>query len=160
MPADSAQTLRAHATLGAYLDASREGSSTRAALDTLAGCQSAEGGGFSPTSMLAAYELVDAEMRGDTLVGRAVVTTVAEVDGDRRRAGHFVASQRVRSDTLEWDVLPGADGRWVVCNGLQFGFAAPDSLTTWRPAGASYASAHALAESIAAMHRRSLSPRP
>jgi len=61
-----------------------------------------------------------------------------------------VARLRVRSDTLEWDLLRAESGEWVVCNGLRFGLAAPDSLTSWRPAGASAASARALADSLAA----------
>jgi hypothetical protein len=55
---------------------------------------------------------------------------------------------RVRSDTLEWHLLRGESGAWMVCNGLHFGLAAPDSLTAWRPTGASATSARALADSI------------
>jgi len=99
--------------------------------------------------MLAAYELLPATTRADTVVGRALVTTVAEQDMDRQHPGWFVARLRVRSDTLEWDLLRAESGEWVVCNGLRFGLAAPDSLTSWRPAGASAASARALADSLA-----------
>jgi len=99
--------------------------------------------------MPAAYELLQPGTRGDTVVGRAVVTTVAERDVDRRHPGHFVARLRVRSDPLEWDVLRSETGRWAVCNGLSFGHTAPDSLVTWRPDGASRAAARALADSIA-----------
>jgi hypothetical protein len=61
---------------------------------------------------------------------------------------YFVARLRVRRDTLEWDVLRSESGGWVVCNGLRFGLTAPDSLTAWRPKGASSAAARALADSI------------
>jgi hypothetical protein len=98
--------------------------------------------------MLARFRLLEPSSRGDTVVGRAVVTTVADQDNDRIHPGYFVARLRVRSDTLEWDVLRTESGDWVVCNGLRFGLTAPDSLTAWRPAGASAATARALADSL------------
>jgi len=146
-PPDSAAMAAAIATLGAFLDASREGSGTRRALVRLTDCPG--GGAPAPGPMLAAHELLPPATRGDTVIGRAVVTTVAEQDVDRRHPGYFVARVRVRADTLEWDVIPTGEGAWVVCNGLSFGLTAPDSLTAWRPDGASYATARALADSIA-----------
>jgi len=98
--------------------------------------------------MLGGFELLNPTSRADTVVARAVVTTVAEQDVDRVHPGHFVARMRVRQDTLEWDILRSRSGDSVVCNGLRFGLTAPDSLTTWRPAGASAAAARALADSI------------
>jgi len=100
--------------------------------------------------MLARYVLLPGSLRADTIVGRALVTTVAEQDADRQHPGYFVARVRIRSDTLEWDLLRNESGFWMVCNGLRFGLTAPDSLTSWRPAGASAASARALADSLAA----------
>ena len=147
---DSAAVASAMATLGAYLDASREGSATRGDLVRLTGCPG--GGEPVPGPMLAAHEILPPATRGDTVIGRAVVTTVAEQDVDRRHPGYFVARVRVRADTLEWDVIPTGEGAWVVCNGLSFGLTAPDSLTAWRPDGASYATARALADSIWRMH--------
>jgi hypothetical protein len=145
-PPDSADIAAAEAALSAFLDASREGSASRSRLPSLTGC----GGDdvSSPGPMLARFALLEPSFRGDTIIGRAVVTTVAEQDVDRIHPGYFVARQRVRSDTLEWDVLRGDSGEWVVCNGLHFGLTAPDSLTTWRPAGASAVTARALADSI------------
>jgi hypothetical protein len=104
--------------------------------------------------MLARFELLESSFRGDTVVGRAVVTTVADQDVDRIHPGYFVTRLRVRLDTLEWDVLRGDSGEWVVCNGLHFGLTAPDSLTTWRPSGASADAARALADSIGRMSAR------
>jgi len=103
--------------------------------------------------MLAGSELLAPTWRADTVVGRAVVTTVAEQDVDRVHPGYFVARMRVRRDTLEWDILRSPSGDWVVCNGLRFGLTAPDTLTTWRPQGASAAAARALADSIGAEKR-------
>jgi hypothetical protein len=146
---DSAAMASAIATLGAFLDASREGSATRDDLVRLTSCPGS--GDPLPGPMLAAHEILPAATRGDTVIGRAVVTTVAEQDVDRRHPGYFVARVRVRADTLEWDIVPTGEGAWVVCNGLSFGLTAPDSLTAWRPDGASYATARALADSISRM---------
>ena len=146
-PPDSAALRAAASTLGAYLDASREGSTTRARLAELTACPGGPGQAQGP--MLATFELLPASSRADTVVGRAIVTTVAEQDVDRVHPGYFVARLRVRRDTLEWDVLRSESGGWVVCNGLRFGLTAPDSLTAWRPKGASAAAARALADSIA-----------
>jgi len=148
VPPDSAAIREATAALAAYLDASREGSATRGSLPRLTSCP--EGGDPAPGPMLAAFELLQAATRADTVVGRAVVTTVADQDVDRQHPGFFVARLRVRSDTLEWDLLRAESGDWVVCNGLRFGLDAPDSLTAWRPNGASAAAARALADSIGA----------
>jgi len=97
--------------------------------------------------------LLPFELRGDTIVGRAEVVTVAEQDLDRRATDRFVARERVRTDVLEWDVLSVDADHWVVCNGLRFGYRGVDSLTTWRPEGASYTTARRLADSIAAVSR-------
>ena len=148
VPPDSATLREATAALGAFLNASREGSATRDSLRQLTACPS--GDDRSPGPMLATFQLLPPAARADTVVGRAVVTTVAEQDVDRQHPGYFVARLRVRSDTLEWDVLRAESGDWVVCNGLRFGLDAPDSLTAWRPNGASAAAARALADSIAA----------
>ena len=122
------------------------------ALDTLGAC--GEGGqSYFPSTLLAGFTLLAFESRGDTIVGRAEVVTVAEQDIDRRAANRFVARQRVRRDVLEWDVIPEGNGRWTVCNGLRFGYRGVDSLTTWRPDGASYASARRLADSVVKVRR-------
>ncbi|MBL0173253.1 MAG: hypothetical protein IPP90_21725 [Gemmatimonadaceae bacterium] len=151
-PPDSAVLVTAQRVVRAFLDASRESTSDPIALDTLTAC--GEGGqSYFPTTLLAGYTLLPFETRGDTIVGRAEVVTVAEQDIDRRATNRFVARIRVRRDVLEWDVIADADGRWTVCNGLRFGYRGTDSLTTWRPEGASYASARRLADSIAAVSR-------
>ena len=106
---------------------------------------------YFPSMLLADYRVLPFEMRGDTLVRRAEVVTVAEQDIDRR-TNRFVARQRIRRDVLEWDLIPVDANRWAVCNGLRFGYRGADSLTTWRPAGTSYETARALADSIAAAH--------
>jgi hypothetical protein len=149
-PPDSASFRAATAALGQFLDASREGSLQRAVLERLIACPGETSRAAGP--MLAAFELLPPATRADTIVGRALVTTVADQDVDRIHPGYFVARMRVRRDTLEWDVLRTESGDWIVCNGLRFGLTAPDSLLMWRPSGASAEAARALADSIAA-HR-------
>jgi hypothetical protein len=148
-PPDSATILEANGALVAFLDASREGSPTRDALPSLTNCPG--GDAPAPGPMLARYVLLPGSLRADTIVGRALVTTVAEQDPDRQHPGYFVARVRIRSNTLEWDLLRTEAGVWTVCNGLRFGLTAPDILTTWRPSTASAATARALADSIAAL---------
>lgn len=146
----TANVAVAERVLREYLDASRESTLDPATTVALSAC--GDGGqSFFPTTLLGGYTLLPFETRGDTVVGRAEVITVAEQDIDRRSGGRFQARQRVRRDILEWDVYNGESGEWVVCNGLRFGYTGADSLTTWAPTGASYASARRLADSILAV---------
>ena len=146
-PPDPATMSVAQHVLRTFLEASRESSRNPSALDTLTAC--GDGGqSYFPSPMLAGFTLLPFETRGDTIVGRAEVVTVAEQDVDRRAPNRFVARQRVRTDVLEWDVVRNDDDQWAVCNGIRFGYRGADSLTTWRPDGASYASARALADSV------------
>ena len=146
---DSAAIRSAEGALREFFDASREGSPTRDSLRSLTACD--DGGdseSWFPSTLLAGYSLLPFDMRGDTVVARASVVTVAEQDVDRRTS-RFTARQRVREDVLEWDVIPSDNSAgWVVCNGLRFGYIGADSLTTWSPTGASYTTARALVDSI------------
>jgi hypothetical protein len=145
---DSAAVRSAEAALRSFLNASREGSSTHDSLALLTACDDGGNMPYFPTTLLAGYSLLPFDMHGDTVVARASVVTVAEQDVDRRTS-QFTARQRVREDVLEWDVIPTDEpGHWIVCNGLRFGYLGADSLTTWRPEGASYQSARALVDSI------------
>jgi hypothetical protein len=137
----------AERALAAYLDASRDGSPTAGALDTLLGC-GGRGAFVLPITLLGAYRVLPAAGAGDTVVGRAVVVTVAEQRADRRNRDRYLARQRVEVDTLEWDVVRGEDGGWQVCNGIQFGFHEAGDATSWFPLGASRASARGLADSL------------
>jgi hypothetical protein len=150
---DSATIRAAETALLHWLAASREGAASAGAAfaPTLPAADCGDGGGsWFPSTLLADYTLLPSEFRGDTIVGRAEVLTVAEQDVDRRAANRFVARQRIQRTVLEWDVIPTDDGHWAVCNGLRFGYRGSDSLTTWRPDGASYQTARALADSIVA----------
>lgn len=151
-PPDSVVLASTQRVLRAFLDASRESTPDAGVLDTLSEC--GDGGrAYFPSTLLAGYTLLPFEFRGDTIVGRAEVVTVAEIDVDRRAKDRFIARERVRSDVLEWDIIPLDEGGWIVCNGLRFGAQSADSQTTWRPEGASYLSARRLADSIQAVRR-------
>ena len=144
----SAAVNSAEASLRSFFDASREGSATHDSLPILTACGDVGGTSYFPTTLLAGYSLLPFDMHGDTVVARASVVTVAEQDVDHR-SSRFTARQRVREDVLEWDVVPTDEpGHWVVCNGIRFGYLGADSLTTWRPAGASYQTVRALVDSI------------
>lgn len=133
--------------LARHLDASIGAARPTVAAPDLAACGLGRDIAF-PTELLAAYEITGRSTRGDTVVVRAAVVTAAEHAVDRRSPGRYVGTVRERRGEWEWDVVRGADG-WRVCAGPTFGLHAPDSLTTWRPAGASAASATALAARIA-----------
>lgn len=145
---DSTAVRSAEIAFRHFLDASREGSATHDSLAALIACGDDNGTSYFPTTLLAGYSLLPFDMHGDTVVARASVVTVAEQDVDHRNNG-FTARQRVREDLLEWDVIPtGEPDRWVVCNGLRFGYLGADSLTVWRPEGASYTTAMQLVDSV------------
>ncbi|MEO7363776.1 MAG: hypothetical protein ABI120_25820 [Gemmatimonadaceae bacterium] len=145
---DSATVQSAERSLRSFFNASREGSATHDSVPILTACGDDGGNSYFPTTLLAGYTLLPFDQHGDTVVARASVVTVAEQDIDRR-SSRFMARQRVREDVLEWDVIPtDTPGQWVVCNGLRFGYLGADSLTTWRPEGASYRTARALVDSI------------
>ncbi len=164
--ATAGERRAAEAVLAAYLDASRDGSpdaraapaapGAPAARDTLLGCD-AHDTFVLPITLLGSYRVLPASGAGDTLLGRAVVVTVAEQRADRRNPSRFLARQRVETDTLEWDLVRREDGAgWVVCNGMQFGFHEPEEATTWFPLGASRSTARRLADSL---HARGASAR-
>jgi hypothetical protein len=138
---------RAEQALRDFLDASREGVADHQRVAQLTACGDPAGSWF-PSTLLAAYTVLPSEMREDTIVGRASVVTVAEQDVDRGARDRFTARLRVRTDVLEWDLLADDAEQWMVCNGLRFGYRGADSLTTWRPDGASHAEARRLADSV------------
>ena len=158
MRPDSAAVRAAETALTQWLSVSREGAPTATTshgiMPAATSGDCGEGGGsWFPTTLLADFIVLPSEIRGDTIVGRAEVTTVAEQDIDRRATNRFLARQRVQRTVLEWDVIPTNDGQWAICNGLRFGYRGADSVTTWRPEGSSYQTARAVADSVfAARH--------
>jgi hypothetical protein len=144
-PADRAAADSAQRVLAEYLELSREGTTGEPGERTaLLGCDMSTER-FLPIEMLAAYTIEHAAWRGDTVVVRASVITVAEQDADRADPARIVARQRVRRGEWEWDIVRGDDG-WLVCNGPQFGFAGGEM--EWRLPGSSMTTARALADSV------------
>ena len=141
-PRDSAS-----AALAAFLDASIGADAPTPAQLAHAACGLGAEPVF-PTELLAAFAITGRSGRGDTVVVRASVVTAAEQNADRRLPGRYVGSVRERRGEWEWDVVRAPNG-WRVCAGPTFGLHAPDTLTTWRPDGASAAAARALAARIA-----------
>lgn len=159
---ESVLVAEADSAMRGWLEASRLAGATDTAAvvrDALVrgACDDGFGDAVWPMPVLAAHRLLRSEIRGDTVIARAEVTTVAEQDHDRRRGGAglpvverpggFVVRQRVRVDTLEWDVVPG-DAGWHVCNGIRFGVPGTDSLVRWTPEGASLMTARLLVDSV------------
>ena len=145
-PDDSATIRMASRAFTGFLEGSKEGYKGRLVQwDTLFGCDPSSEPAF-PITMLATYGVLPFALRGDTVVAQAEVVSVAEQEQDQRRQGRYVANQRVRYDTLEWDVVHDtASGRWLVCNGVRFGFVGTDSQTVWRSLRGSFQSARSLA---------------
>ena len=128
-----------------------EGGTAPDALAALLGCEMP----FEPelpAELLAAYAISGRGRRGDTVVVRARVLTVAEQDRGRGDPARLVATQRVRPGEWEWDLVE-QDGAWRVCTGPRFGFVGEPAGTTWRTEGASLETARALAATVRAERR-------
>lgn len=105
-----------------------------------------------PAELLAAYTVSGFGRRGDTIIVRARVLTVAEQDRARGDPARLTASQRVRQGEWEWDLVE-QDGAWRVCTGPRFGFVGDPAATTWRTEGASLTTAFELAAQVRAERR-------
>jgi hypothetical protein len=140
-------TDAASMALATYLDGVREGGQRpEGSLDVIAGC-GGDTAVYHPVEMLAAWEITGRTPRGDTTVMRARAWTVAEEDAMETTPPRYMAVQRTRESEWEWDVVHDGS-RWHICNGPRFGFVGADSVTSWRPATASRATARALADSV------------
>jgi hypothetical protein len=145
-PADAARRFQA------FLEASRIGNPAPVP-DSLIACDpewAAE-----QNVALAAYKVVGITGRGDSLTATAQVTTVAEEQKQTNEADGYVLRQRVGSRVLHWTLVRNpATGKYGVCNysveGVDFLRASPSAhVTRWIPAGASWTTVRALADSVA-----------
>ncbi len=140
-------TDAASRALAIHLESVREGGRPPAGSpQVVAGC-GPDTSLVHPVEMLAAWEITGRTPRGDTTEMRARTWTDAEEDVMGTTPRRYMAEQRLRDSEREWDVLSDGD-RWRVCNGARFGLVGVDSVTTWRPAGASRATARARADSV------------
>jgi hypothetical protein len=156
---DEANIALAQSTVAQYLEAVREGHQGSSAIaDSLRGCQMADGM-YQPIEVLASYRLLGRPtMSADTVTVRAEVITVAEEDGSPSTLDRFVAVQRVRRDTVTYQLTSDSTvRRWVLCTGPQYGRWGSDAKTDWRPRGASGITARTLADSVWEAEHRSAS---
>jgi hypothetical protein len=110
-----------------------------------------------PLLALASFRVLGSEMRGDTALVAAEVTSAATLDQHDRIADRYIITQRVRTDTLHWALLRRAgDERWHICGySREFvDFFAPemlyDSTVEWRPRQSSWRSIAAAVDSLRA----------
>jgi hypothetical protein len=102
---------------------------------------------------LARYRVLSSASRGDSVDASAEAVTVAEEVGDPHAASKYVATVRVRVDTLHWVMVrDSATGKWGVCGypkeGVGFGHYGDEQDTRWEPPTASWARVRQLAESM------------
>jgi hypothetical protein len=102
---------------------------------------------------LAAYRVLGSVERGDTVKAWAEVTTAAEEKESARGPDRPIAVQRVRRDTLHWNMTRDPAGGWGVCGysieGWDFrhhGYDDPNR--EWTPKGSSYRAVRAVVDSI------------
>ena len=139
----------AESVVNEYLRRATPRMSVSAEPDSLFACD--QFGSGNPELVLAKHRLLGSEMRGDTVVVRAAVVSVAQV---RLKEDGYEVEQGIRDDTLSWSVIknPSTD-RWGICGFSREGpdflrIQYLDSRTTWR-GGATLQSVQRLADSIA-----------
>lgn len=104
---------------------------------------------------LARYRILSSQVQGDSALVTFAATTVAEVRPDTLVANREDATLRVRIDTLHWIMTrDSATKHWGVCGysteGVGFTHDSSDENVRWKPAGASWVRARALADSVKA----------
>lgn len=119
------------------------------AVYTRAEADAAEEGGCEtaatyPLLALARYRILGSEMRGDTALVEAEVSSVATLTQHPQVADRYVVTRGVRSDTLHFALLrPGSTPEWQICGYARefIDFFGPNDLeelaVEWRPAGTS-----------------------
>lgn len=98
------------------------------------------------------FRILGSRVAGDSALVSALVTSVAEETKDPQVYDGYLATQRVRADSLHWMMTKDSLGQWGVCGysreGFGVGMYGSDSTIRWTPKGASFASIRSLAESI------------
>ncbi|HEX8210555.1 MAG TPA: hypothetical protein VF584_10300 [Longimicrobium sp.] len=110
-----------------------------------AGEEICESAATYPLLALAQYRVLGSEMRGDTALVEAEVSSVATLVQHPRVADRYVISRGVRTDTLHFALLrAGTTPGWQICGYARefIDFFGPndldDSTVEWRPRGASW----------------------
>lgn len=108
------------------------------------------------TLVLARYRVLHSTLERDAVYAAAEVTSVAEETQNPDVYAGYLATLRIRTDTLHWRMTrDSTSGKWGVCGyaveGYGFGRYGRDSLTTWSPPGASSHAMRAIVDSLRAM---------
>jgi hypothetical protein len=97
-----------------------------------------------PLLALARYRILGSQMRGDTALVEAEVSSAATLTQHPRVADRYVVTQSVRTDTLHFPLLrAGLSSEWQICGYARefIDFFGPSdvngSAVEWRPRGAS-----------------------
>ncbi|HLL81431.1 MAG TPA: hypothetical protein VK420_02225 [Longimicrobium sp.] len=108
-----------------------------------------------PLLALARYRILGSEMRGDTALVEAEVSSVATLAQHPGIADRYVITQAVRTDTLHFPLLrAGPTSGWRICGYARefIDFFGPndvdDPAVEWRPAGASRRALKAAVDSL------------
>lgn len=114
-----------------------------------------------PLLALAEYRVLASEMRGDTALVEAEVSSVATLTQHPRVADRYVVTRDVRMDTLHFALLrAGSTPEWRMCGYARefIDFFGPDdfddSTVEWRPAGVSWQSLTAAVDSLRGASKR------
>lgn len=133
---------------------------TRVAADQ-EGKEICESAATYPLLALAWYRVLGSEMRGDTALVEAEVSSVATLDQHPHAADRYVIKQGIRKDTLHFALLrAGATPGWQICGYARefIDFFGPndldDSTVEWRPKGASWQTLRVAVDSMRGAAKR------
>ncbi len=114
-----------------------------------------------PLLALAKYRVIGSEMRGDTALVEAEVSSVATLTQHHHIADRYVITRGVRTDTLHYALLrAGSAPEWQICGYARefidfFGTGdVVDSTVEWRPESASWQTLRAAVDSLRGAERR------
>lgn len=126
-----------------------------------AGEEICESAATYPLLALAQYRVLGSEMRGDTALVEAEVSSVATLGQHPQVADRYVVSQGMRRDTLHFALLrAGTTQRWQICGYARefIDFFGPndleDSTVEWRPTGASWQTLRTAVDSVRSAVKR------
>jgi hypothetical protein len=127
----------------------------------VAGEEICESAATYPLLALAQYRVLGSEMRGDTALVEAEVSSVATLEQHPHAADRYVISQGGRTDTLHFALLrAGATAGWRICGYARefIDFFGPhdleNSTVEWRPKGASWLTLRTAVDSVRGAAKR------
>jgi hypothetical protein len=149
--AESAPLAQAHESVRRYLE---NAVYTRVRTDD-GGEEICESAATYPLLALARYRILGSEMRGDTALVEAEVSSVATLARHPGVADRYIIIQGIRTDTLHFSLLrAGPTSDWRICGYARefIDFFGPndldDSTVEWRPEDASWQTLGAAVDSL------------